>query len=217
MKPICVICTEEFLADSKISVIHCGHPFHEDCLNNWLRSGLNNTCPQCRYIATPQTVIKKLFFTEPERVKECQYENDKNDSINNIKMIQNHNDIFFETEKIFKKYRDEINNNILNPHKYILRSRLNTSNYGLTVNQNLVMTSSIQIFRKSISQKKAFKAHTGYCGVNKKLIQWLPSYFIGFLLLLLLMFAYSNFGISSNSNGIIKLDSFYQLYFNLFF
>jgi hypothetical protein len=64
MKPMCVICTDVFSNDSTISVIHCGHPFHEHCLNNWLRDGQNNTCPQCRYIATPQTVIKKLFFTE---------------------------------------------------------------------------------------------------------------------------------------------------------
>jgi hypothetical protein len=64
MKPMCVICTDVFSSDSIISVIHCGHPFHEHCLNNWLRDGQNNTCPQCRYIATPQTVIKKLFFTE---------------------------------------------------------------------------------------------------------------------------------------------------------
>lgn len=72
MKPMCVICTDVFSADSTISVIHCGHPFHEHCLNFWLRDGHNNTCPQCRYITTPETVIKKLFLTESN--EECKHE-----------------------------------------------------------------------------------------------------------------------------------------------
>lgn len=66
MKPICVICTEELIADSNVSVIHCGHLFHEVCLNKWLSNGQNDTCPQCRYTATPEKVIKKLFFTNLE-------------------------------------------------------------------------------------------------------------------------------------------------------
>jgi hypothetical protein len=199
MKPICVICTEEFLADSKISVIHCGHPFHEVCLNNWLSNGQNNTCPQCRYIATPETVIKKLFFTEPESpVKKSL--NDEPVLIKNRK-DKNYKNIFREADIIYKKYRDEINNNILNPNKYCIKSRLNVPSYAFSANKSLEVNSNIQIFknlRSVISQKQSTKAHKN--SINNQLIKWLPC-LIGFILVMFLMFVYSSYGINSNLKG----------------
>ena len=110
MKPMCVICTDIFSVDSTISVIHCGHPFHEHCLNNWLRDGQNNTCPQCRHIATPQTVIKKLFFTESGE-DENGDEIDKGTAVNEV---SNHNDRLMNEIEILKQIIKENDEQIQN-------------------------------------------------------------------------------------------------------
>jgi TRAF-interacting protein len=62
MRIVCVICTELIVLNSRISAVHCGHIFHEDCLFKWLDSG-QKTCPQCRSTATSKTIVKKLYLT----------------------------------------------------------------------------------------------------------------------------------------------------------
>jgi len=39
---ICLVCQEDFKPKSKAKVMPCGHPFHFDCLMEWLER--NNTC-----------------------------------------------------------------------------------------------------------------------------------------------------------------------------
>ena len=68
MRLVCVICTELFVVNSHISVVHCGHLFHEDCLSKWLNSG-QKTCPQCRYSCNSKSIIKKLYLTESDDAK----------------------------------------------------------------------------------------------------------------------------------------------------
>ena len=68
MRLVCVICTEIFVINSHISVVHCGHLFHEDCLSKWLNSG-QKTCPQCRYTANSKSIVKKLYLTESDDAK----------------------------------------------------------------------------------------------------------------------------------------------------
>lgn len=42
----CVVCSEEFPADSKACVLPCKHTFHPNCISRWLK--LHDTCPICR-------------------------------------------------------------------------------------------------------------------------------------------------------------------------
>ncbi|KAI5682983.1 hypothetical protein M9H77_04211 [Catharanthus roseus] len=45
----CSICLTEFEAISMINQLPCGHYFHSNCLETWLRSlNLIKTCPLCR-------------------------------------------------------------------------------------------------------------------------------------------------------------------------
>ena len=43
----CCVCQEEFELGGKAKMMPCGHPFHYDCLIEWLQR--HNTCPTCRF------------------------------------------------------------------------------------------------------------------------------------------------------------------------
>lgn len=43
---ICVICHEEYQADSMIGTLGCKHSYHEGCIKNWFTE--NDRCPICR-------------------------------------------------------------------------------------------------------------------------------------------------------------------------
>ncbi|KAI1129751.1 hypothetical protein F5Y10DRAFT_290588 [Nemania abortiva] len=50
-KEDCPICIEEVRVGTKVSVLACGHWFHEECIAEWLRQ--SNTCPSCRRCVYP--------------------------------------------------------------------------------------------------------------------------------------------------------------------
>ena len=47
----CIICLEQFKIEEKSLKLICGHIFHKECLDPWLKN--HNTCPICR-----QTIIR---------------------------------------------------------------------------------------------------------------------------------------------------------------
>ncbi|CAI9089803.1 OLC1v1024443C1 [Oldenlandia corymbosa var. corymbosa] len=49
----CPVCLTEFVADSEINHLSCGHMFHRMCLEKWLKYW-HVTCPLCRNYIIPQ-------------------------------------------------------------------------------------------------------------------------------------------------------------------
>ena len=46
----CSVCLGDInLFDKEVSILNCGHFFHVNCLNGWLKQQMN--CPECRAIA----------------------------------------------------------------------------------------------------------------------------------------------------------------------
>lgn len=41
----CVICRLDYVDGDSLTVLHCKHSYHADCLNNWLQ--INKVCPVC--------------------------------------------------------------------------------------------------------------------------------------------------------------------------
>lgn len=60
---MCCVCQEEFPPGSKAKMMPCGHPFHYECLLEWLQR--HNTCPQCRYALPSEN---SAFDLSQERV-----------------------------------------------------------------------------------------------------------------------------------------------------
>ena len=56
----CPICQEDInFSDEEISVVRCGHLFHQRCLQQWLDTDLS--CPECRLEVTDENLIKKIY------------------------------------------------------------------------------------------------------------------------------------------------------------
>ena len=60
MSVICSVCHEDInFSDEEISVLHCGHMFHQTCLQQWL--GNRMTCPECRSAVTKDKFVKRIY------------------------------------------------------------------------------------------------------------------------------------------------------------
>ena len=45
--------------DKEVSILNCGHFFHDNCLNEWLNRQMN--CPECRAIVTTGEFARNIF------------------------------------------------------------------------------------------------------------------------------------------------------------
>jgi hypothetical protein len=52
--PDCVICQEKLVSE-QIQELHCGHMFHNDCIEKWTDN--NSTCPICRKLTDHQLIF----------------------------------------------------------------------------------------------------------------------------------------------------------------
>ncbi|XP_075040004.1 E3 ubiquitin-protein ligase TRAIP [Mixophyes fleayi] len=62
IRAYCTICSDFFDNHRDVAAIHCGHTFHQHCLQQWFSSAPSRTCPQCRIQVSNRQIINKLFF-----------------------------------------------------------------------------------------------------------------------------------------------------------
>lgn len=43
---VCTICTDVYETEKPVAAMPCGHTFHDECLETWLKTARN--CPTCR-------------------------------------------------------------------------------------------------------------------------------------------------------------------------
>ena len=56
----CSICLNDItLFDKEVSVLNCGHFFHNNCLSDWLKQQMN--CPECRAVVLKGNLVKNIF------------------------------------------------------------------------------------------------------------------------------------------------------------
>ena len=56
----CSVCLADInLFEKEVSILNCGHFFHDNCLNDWLKQRMN--CPECRAVVTSGNFAMNLF------------------------------------------------------------------------------------------------------------------------------------------------------------
>jgi len=67
----CAICQENYCCFDNLTELPCGHKFHKDCVDIWLKN--NTTCPMCRHnirndsqdilkVLIMMTIIRNVFL-----------------------------------------------------------------------------------------------------------------------------------------------------------
>ena len=56
----CSACLESFTLDCDVSTTPCGHLFHTNCINKWIKNEKRD-CPQCRQSCTLDQLMKIYF------------------------------------------------------------------------------------------------------------------------------------------------------------
>ena len=59
--PNCSICFEK-LVSKDTQIIHCGHEFHNDCIDKWLEK--ENSCPLCRGLIDHRIILDDSIQVE---------------------------------------------------------------------------------------------------------------------------------------------------------
>ena len=91
MSVTCSICHEDIdFIDEEVSVLNCGHLFHQRCLKRWFEN--KSTCPECRKSVAANNFVQKLY-----------------PSINEDTNL-GYNGSFDETKSILKIYEDSTKN-----------------------------------------------------------------------------------------------------------
>ena len=85
----CLVCLGDInLFDKEVSILNCGHFFHDNCLKNWLNQQMN--CPECRATVTRGNFARNIF---PKI---------NNETLNQWKSLKKEN-VFLEMENLSLK------------------------------------------------------------------------------------------------------------------
>ena len=90
MNIACSTCLGSLTSRSDVSTIPCGHVFHTNCIEKWLKNGHNN-CSQCRKDFRNGEIIK-LYFSE------SQSENDLVNELEEAKLEAKEESLKFQKE-----------------------------------------------------------------------------------------------------------------------
>ena len=85
MSVTCSICCESIdFSNEEISVLNCGHLFHQKCVQQWLDT--SSTCPDCRRKVGKRGFVRKIY-----------------PKVNSVDEIS-YNGVSNETKTLFKVY-----------------------------------------------------------------------------------------------------------------
>ena len=43
----CIICLDSMIVNEKVKILYCGHMYHYDCINAWIKKKKEINCPLC--------------------------------------------------------------------------------------------------------------------------------------------------------------------------
>ena len=43
----CIICLDSMIVNEKVKILYCGHMYHYECINAWIKKKKEINCPLC--------------------------------------------------------------------------------------------------------------------------------------------------------------------------
>ena len=105
MSGSCSICQEHIsFCDEEISVLNCGHLYHQSCLQRWLDT--SSTCPECRSAVARNNFVQKIY---PSKSK-SEHENVvyKGSSVETKKILNVYEDTTKNLQKMFTERIEDL-------------------------------------------------------------------------------------------------------------
>jgi hypothetical protein len=81
----CSICFDTMLNNGPLRTTPCGHQFHSECLNTWLRT--KNTCPLCRAQVQAPVIVPQI---NPQLAQQIADANDDAYELAILQMVENY-------------------------------------------------------------------------------------------------------------------------------
>jgi len=81
----CSICFDTMLNNGELRITPCGHKFHSECLNTWLRT--KNTCPLCRARIQAPVIVPQI---NPQLAQQIADANDDANELAILQMVENY-------------------------------------------------------------------------------------------------------------------------------
>ena len=147
MSVSCLICHEQInFSVEEVSVLNCGHLFHQSCIQQWLDTRL--TCPECRTQVVRENFVKKVYPSVNEDA-DLVYRGLSDETKSISKVYED------TTKNLQKMFTDRIVN-LENKNKKLFDYLQKCSDEkGLVESRNIKLTEDLQ---KSLDEKSLFEA-----------------------------------------------------------
>ena len=80
----CPICLQDMQVQELLRELHCGHLFHDDCIEHWFSTSDTKRCPVCRYDEERGMNTEISTSTAPRLVELADYDLDLDDLFGNF-------------------------------------------------------------------------------------------------------------------------------------
>ena len=153
MSVTCVICQEDInFCTEEISVLNCGHLYHNGCLQQWLST--NSTCPECRSAVTRNNFVRKLYPSKKEDA-ESVYRGTSDETKSILKVYK---DTTINLQKMFTERILSLENKNLELEEKLQKSSDEKESLRLKLDdeevKNKVLKSEIKKFKEKLSSVK---------------------------------------------------------------
>ena len=153
MSVTCAICHEDInFCTEEISVLNCGHLYHNGCLQQWLST--NSTCPECRSAVTRNNFVQKLYPSKKEDA-ESVYRGTSDETKSILKVYE---DTTINLQKMFTERILSLENKNLELEEKLQKSSDEKESLRLKLDdeevKNKVLKSEIKKFKEKLSSVK---------------------------------------------------------------
>ena len=148
MSVSCSICQEHVnFYDEEISVLNCGHLYHQSCLQRWLDT--SSTCPECRTAVAGNNFVQKIYPSKSKsELENAVYKGSSNETKN---ILKEYEDTTKNLQKMFTERIEDLEKENL---------KLKEDLEKLLIKKNLVDNKNAKLTRdleKCLDEKDVFE------------------------------------------------------------